>query len=157
MMLPLNKEWNGATVMKFRTLAIGAATAALLAVPSIAEAAWGQATGNVNMRTCASAGCAKITVVPAGAPVWIGGTQGGWYFVTFNGRQGFVSSRYVTTAVAYHAPRFDPRGPAPQIGYVQRPRWDNQHQAWYDGHSWYRNGVWYNRPARLTFGLVFGG
>ena len=37
--------------MKLRALAIGAVTAAFLAIPTIAMAAWGQVTGNVNLRT----------------------------------------------------------------------------------------------------------
>ena len=143
--------------MKIRTLAIGAATAALLAAPSIAEAAWGQATGSVNMRTCASTSCAKISVVPAGAQIWVGGSQGGWYLVTFNGRQGFVSGRYVAVGLAARGPSYNQREPAPRYGYVQRPWWDNQHQAWYDGHRWYRNGAWYNRPSGFQFGFTFGG
>ncbi len=143
--------------MKIRTLAISAAAAALLAAPSIAEAAWGQATGSVNMRTCASTSCAKITVVPVGAQIWVGGSQGGWYLVTFNGRQGFVSGRYVAVGLADRGPSYNQRGPAPQYGFVQRPWWDNQHQAWYDGHRWYRNGVWYNAPRGFQFGFTFGG
>jgi uncharacterized protein YraI len=141
----------------YRALTIGAAMATLLAIPSIAEAAWGQATGSVNMRACASTSCARIGVVPAGAQVWVGGAQGGWYLVTFNGRQGFVSGRYIATVMADRSPRFFRRGPAPQFGYMQQPWWDNQHQAWYDGRRWYRNGIWYNRPGGITFGFSFGG
>jgi hypothetical protein len=40
---------------------------------------------------------------------------------------------------------------------MQRPWWDNQHQAWYDGRRWYRNGVWYNNPSGFTLGFSFGG
>ena len=127
--------------MKIRTLAIGAATAALLAAPSIAEAAWGQATGYVNMRTCASTSCAKIAVVPAGAKIWVGGSQGGWYLVTFNGASGLRVRPLRRGWSRRRGPSYNQRGPAPRYGYVQRPWWDNQHQAWYDGHRWYRNGA----------------
>jgi uncharacterized protein YraI len=158
--------------MRLRALALGAVAATLFAVPTIANAAWGQTTGSVNMRTCASTQCAKITTLPAGAPVWVNGSQGGWYSVTFNGRQGFVSGNYVATANIQPGPRFGNRGPnwnnrgprfgdwrgqPPRSGYWRNPYWDDRHQAWYDGRRWYRNGIWYNDPSGFSFGFSFGG
>jgi uncharacterized protein YraI len=152
--------------MRLRALALGAVAATMVAVPTIANAAWGQATGSVNMRTCASTQCAKITTVPAGAQVWVEGVQGGWYQVNFNGRQGFVSGNYIATANVNQGPRFGNRGPVmgrdfrgqpPRSGYWRQPSWDDRHQAWYDGRRWYRNGIWYNSPSGLSFGFSFGG
>jgi hypothetical protein len=139
-----------------------------MALPNVAQAAWGQATGNVNMRTCASVQCAKITTVPAGAQVWVDGSQNGWYQVNFNGRQGFVSGNYIAVANIGPGPRGpnwnrgprwargDWRGPPPRSGYWRNPWWDNRHQAWYDGRRWYRNGIWYNDPSGFSFGFSFG-
>jgi uncharacterized protein YraI len=118
------------------------------------------------MRTCPSTQCAKITTVPVGARVWVGGAQGGWYQVNFNGAQGFVSGRYIATGVASNrpppffgnnGPQYGMWGPPPRSGYWQNPWWDNRHQAWYDGRRWYRNGVWYNDPSGFSFGFSFGG
>ena len=164
--------------MKLRSLALGAVTAAsMFAIPAIANAQPGTATGSVNFRTCASTSCPSMGVVPAGAPVWINGSQGGWFNVTFQGRQGFVHGSYVATGYAqapagpqYGAPpqygvppqfRGPPRyagnwrGPPPRSGYSRNPWWDNRHNAWYDGRRWYRNGIWYNDPSGFSFGFSF--
>lgn len=155
--------------MNLKTIALGAATAAAIAVPGIAHAAWGQATGSVNLRTCASTQCARIATVPAGAQVWVNGAQGSWYSVSFNGLQGFVSASYVATGMMpgprapnwnNRGPRWgggDWRGPPPRSGYWRQPWWDNRHQAWHDGRRWYRNGIWYNDPSGFSFGFSFGG
>jgi uncharacterized protein YraI len=144
-----------------RALAIGAVTAALFAVPSIAEAATGHATGNVNMRACASVNCPKVAFIPAGARLWIGGTQRGWYYVSYRGRQGFVSIRYIATNYADRSRdrdyRRNHRGSPPQFGFWHQPTWDSRHDAWYDGQRWYHNGNWYNNPNSMTFGFTFGG
>ena len=151
--------------MRLRALAFGAVAASMVAIPAVANAAWGQATGSVNMRTCNSAQCQKVGVVPAGAQVWINGSQGGWYNVTFQGRQGFVSGRYIATGYAqaprgpqWRGPRYASwQGPPPNYGYWQNPWWDNRHNAWYDGRRWYRNGIWFNDPSGFSFGFSFGG
>lgn len=161
--------------MRLRTFALGAVTASMVAIPAIAHAAWGTATGNVNMRTCPSTQCARIGTVPAGAQVWVGGAQGGWYQVNFNGAQGFVSGNYIATNVAmrpppaygpgpgFRGPQFGGpqygnwRGPPPRSGYWRNPWWDNRYQAWHDGRRWYRNGIWYNDPSGFSFGFSFGG
>jgi uncharacterized protein YraI len=152
---------NGDTQMKIRTLVMGAVTALLFAVPTIAEAAWGVTTGTANVRTGPSTGYAKITTLPGGAQVWVDGQQNGWYHISYNGRAGFVSSSLVDTQLAMAPSRDRPfyrnRGMAPRFGYMKKPWWDNQNQAWYDGRRWYRNGVWYNSPQGFTFGFNFGG
>jgi uncharacterized protein YraI len=146
--------------MRLRTLALGAVTAAsMIAIPAIAHAAWGTATGSVNFRTCASTSCPAMGVVPAGAQVWINGAQGSWYNVTFQGRQGFVHGNYVATGYAQvpRQPRYvkNWRPPPPRYGYWRNPWWDNRHNAWYDGRRWYRNGIWFNDPSGFSFGFSF--
>jgi uncharacterized protein YraI len=138
----------------------------MVAIPAIANAAWGTATGTVNMRACPSTQCARLTTVPAGAQVWIGGAQGGWYQVSFAGANGFVSGRFIATGMANRPLPFygNPgpqygfwQGPPPRFGYMQKPWWDNRHNAWYDGRRWYRNGIWYSDPSGFSFGFSFGG
>lgn len=147
--------------MRLRTLALGAVTAAsMVAIPAIASASPGTATGAVNMRTCASTSCARIGTVPAGAQVWINGQQGNWLNVTFQGRQGFVHGNYVATGYAqaprgpaFRGPGFRP--PPPNWGYARSPWWDEQRRAWYDGRRWYHQGRWYNRPPQGGFTFSF--
>jgi hypothetical protein len=67
--------------------------------------------GDVNMRTCASTSCRRIMVLPEGTEVWILGSTGGWYEVSYGGYEGFVSARYVSTAVAAVPP-------APTVAYA---------------------------------------
>jgi uncharacterized protein YraI len=146
--------------MKTKTLALGALAAAMMAVPAIAQAAWGVTTGTVNMRADAYVGAPKITTLPANARVWVDGQKNGWFRVTYAGSTGFVSGSYVATGVAMGPrPMVRPmvRPMAPRFGYYQKPWWDNRHQAWYDGRRWYRNGIWYNDPSGFSFGFNFGG
>lgn len=149
--------------MKRRSLAAAALLAAMLVVPQIAEAAWGYVTGAsaLNLRTCASVSCARITSMPYGARVWIMGSTGGWYQLNYNGAVGYASGRYVSTGVAAPPPYFGPapfvgRPPPPTWGYYQNPWWDHRYGAWYDGHRWYFNGRWYDRPSGFYFGFRIG-
>ena len=147
--------------MKLRNLIIGAATAALLAVPTMAMAAWGHVTGNVNLRTGPGTNYARITTLPAGASVFVNGAAGnGWVNVRYGNVTGYVSGNYVTTNVVRPRPVPPRRGffrpPPPRHGYWRKPYWDNRHNAWYDGRRWYRNGVWYNDPSGFSFGFQFG-
>ena len=143
--------------MKLKALAIGALLAAATAVPGIAQAAtwFGYTTGAVNMRYDATTAAPKILTLPGGARVSIDGQKNGWYHVYYAGQAGYVSGSYITTRVAM-MPRPMFRGPAPMHGYYQKPWWDGQHQAWYDGRRWYRNGIWYNEPNGFSFGFSFG-
>ena len=151
--------------MSIKKLALGAVAAAMLAVPGIAQAAtwFGQTTGSVNMRVDASASAPKILTIPAHATVRIDGQKNGWYHVAYANYEGYVSGSYIQTRVANAgpAPGYNPMwrkyGPAPMHGYYNKPYWDNQHQAWYDGQRWYRNGIWYNSPNGFSFGFNFGG
>lgn len=149
--------------MKRRSLVIAAAFAAMLAMPQVAEAAWGYVTGAsaLNLRTCASVRCARITAMPYGARVWITGSTGGWYQLNYNGVVGYASGRYVSTAVAAAPPPFvgPPvvyRPPPPTWGYRRAPSWDYRYRAWYDGHRWYFKGRWYDKPSGFFFGFRIG-
>jgi uncharacterized protein YraI len=143
--------------MKLRAMAIGiAAAAGLFAIPQIAQAAgWGQATGNVNLRTCPSTQCGKITVVPAGAQVWVYGPTSGWYHLRFAGYDGYASANYIAYGYAPgpRPPVYVGRPPPPNWGYWRRPWWDTRYGAWYDGRRWWYNNRWYNQP---TFYFGFG-
>jgi uncharacterized protein YraI len=149
--------------MKLRTIAIGATTAlGIVAIPGIAAAAWGTVTGAsaLNLRSCASVNCAKVAVMPYGARVWIDGSTGGWYHLTYNGVAGYASGRYISTTTTMIPPppptyRAPPPPPPPTWGYYQRPWWDSHYGAWYDGRRWYWNGRWYDHPT-FYFGFSFG-
>lgn len=141
--------------MKLRALVIGAATAVFLAIPGIAMAAWGQVTGNVNLRTGPSGQYNRITTLPAGARVWVNGAAGnGWLSVRYGNWTGFVSGNYI--AYASVRPRIYRPPPPPPTGYWHRPWWDDRYHTWYDGRRWYRNGVWFSNPGGLYFGFSFG-
>ncbi|MGE7369740.1 SH3 domain-containing protein [Neorhizobium sp. NPDC001467] len=77
-----------------------AATSALMAAPSLAEAAVrGVATANVNMRSGPSTGYPAVTVVPVGAPITVHGCMSNvnWCDVSFVGGRGWVSGSYIST------------------------------------------------------------
>ena len=148
----------------FRSIAFAATAAAALAVPAIAQASWGQATGTVNMRTCASTSCPVITVVPAGTQVWVSGGVGSWYHINYGGRDGFIAANYVATGQPRASGNvtlglsIGNRPPPPSFGFYRTPTWDARYGAWYDGRRWYMNGQWYNQPpSGLSFGFSFGG
>jgi uncharacterized protein YraI len=92
--------------MMIGALAIGIAAAAMMATPQGAHASWGVVTGAaaLNLRSCASASCPRLTAMPNGAQVWIDGVSGGWYHVTYNGVVGYASARYISTGGSVPAP-----------------------------------------------------
>lgn len=142
------------------------AALAIAVVPAAAHAMWGNATGSVNLRACASTQCAKLTVIPAGAPVWIGGSQGNWYMVSYNGINGFASASYIYASggpqygkppmVVQPPMTIQPWYPKPTWGYSANPRWDPRYGAWYDGRRWYHSGRWYNQPSGVWLSFRFG-
>jgi uncharacterized protein YraI len=151
--------------MSLRTLTFGAAATAMIALPAVAQASWGHVNTTANIRSCPSTACNKIGVLSAGARVWIDGTQGGWYRVSFGDGAGFVAGSLIVAGSGgpsfsdgpYYSdgPYF--RGPPPRFGFYRTPWWDTHHHAWYDGRRWYRNGIWYSNPSGLSFGFSFGG
>ena len=142
--------------MKLKIAALAGTLALVAAIPGVAEAAtwWGYTTTNVNFR--ATPGGSVLSTIPGSARVHVIGQSGSWDQVAFGGQIGFVSATYVSSQYVQVMPRVIVRGPAPVRGYLHKPWWDNQHQAWYDGRRWYRNGVWYNSP-NFSFGFSFHG
>ena len=138
--------------MKSRMLATVILAVGLFALPQTAQAAWGYVAGDLNLRTCGSVRCAKILVMPRGARVWISGSVGGWYQLSYRGVPGYASARYVAAG----AP-FIRRPPPPPFGYYRTPWWDHRYGAWHDGRRWYFNRRWYDRPSGFYFGFSFGG
>lgn len=129
--------------------------AAALVAPVAAHAALGLATGSVNMRTGPGTGYAKITTIPAGARLEVGRCSS-WCQVVFRGTPGYVSAKYVNVGYVNFAPRNIRRPLPPMVGYYQKPYWDDQAQAWYDGRRWYSNGRWYNSQPGFSLTLNFG-
>jgi uncharacterized protein YraI len=98
-----------------RTAIAAAGVAASVSLPAAANAAVAAyATGNVNMRTCGSTSCPRITTIPAGAPVTIYGCTGGygWCDTQYGGTRGWVSGNYLQAV----APGYTYAQPVPAIG-----------------------------------------
>lgn len=98
-----------------RSLVAAAGLAASAALPGAADAAVSAfATGSVNMRTCGSTSCPRITTIPAGSPVSIYGCTGGygWCDTQYGGYRGWVSGRYLQA----YAPGYAQPSPVPAIG-----------------------------------------
>jgi uncharacterized protein YraI len=167
--------------MRFRstTVAIALAVAGAATAPQIAQAAWGRVTTDLNLRTCASPNCGRMAVMPAGSQVWINGSTGSWYQVSYNGISGYASGRYIAggpgggyvsgpsyatppyaVAPPYYrpAPPFYRPPPPPRYMYAQNPWWwDNHYNSWYNGRQWWFNGRWHDRPNGVSIGFSFGG
>ena len=57
-------------------------------------------TAAVNLRTGPSTDYAVVCVVPSGSAVTaMTGENGGWYMVSYNGTQGYLSAKYLTSSV----------------------------------------------------------
>jgi len=131
--------------------------AAGLLIASAAAAATGWATGNVNMRTCGSTRCAKITTIPAGAAVNVYHC-GAWCELDFAGYHGFASARYISLG-RYRRPPPVVVAPVPLpptvYWYYGRPRWDPRYRSWHSGDRWWYDHGWHRRPPRSGFTLEF--
>ena len=90
--------------MRSRVLVLSFAAVGMLAIPEIAQAAWATTTTAVNMRACAGTSCAKLTVIPAGARVWVFDQEDGWARVRYAGQVGYSSGRYFTLGTGAAAP-----------------------------------------------------
>jgi hypothetical protein len=144
--------------MKLRALAIAAAAAGLLAGPQVAEAAWGQVVGDLNLRACASVRCGKIVVMPRGARVWIDGVAGGWYHINFNGIAGFASASYIAAGpTVYVQPQPVYRPPPRAYTYYPAPPRYPRYGAWYNVRPRAYGGRRYVRPGGIYFNFRFGG
>ena len=79
-----------------KSLYFASALAGALVWSVAAQAAPGQTTGSVNMRTGPGTAYPVIAQIPAGAPVDIGNC-GGWCELNYAGRSGYVSANFVAT------------------------------------------------------------
>ncbi len=140
--------------MSVRNVIVAGTFIAALAAPAAALAATGHTTGAVNMRTGPGVSHHRILTIPAGARINIHGCSS-WCSVSYHGYNGYVSAGYVSRG--YAAPRRSyRRPPPPRWGWRRRPWWDQRHHAWSDGHRWYYNRRWHDRPG-ISFGFSFGG
>jgi uncharacterized protein YraI len=149
--------------MSTRPLLFAASLASTL-LGSTALAASGVATGDVNLRSGPGTSYAKITTIPAGAPVEVFQCSN-WCEVTFGGAHGFAHARYISAGgyaappVVYQPPPvYAYQQPLPPSAYWRygRPWWDDRYDAWYDGHGWWYDGDWYDRPrSALYFDFSF--
>lgn len=131
----------------------------LAAAPALA--ANGYATGNVNMRTGPGTSYAKITTIPAGAPVTIYDCPS-WCNVAWAGRRGWVSSNYVEgglpQARIYVPPRQVYVAPTVRFGlsFGDRDRRRFDRDRWDRWERWDRrdnDGYWRDRNRRNDGGF----
>ncbi len=71
-------------------------------------------TANLNMRTGPSTSYASVSVIPKGATVTLLESRGDWKKVSYNGKTGWSSGRYLTAA-STSAPVNPPAAPAPAV------------------------------------------
>lgn len=71
-------------------------------------------TANLNMRSGPSTGYASVTVIPKGATVTLLEVKGDWKKVSYNGKTGWSSGKYLSAA-STAAPVIPPAAPAPAV------------------------------------------
>lgn len=124
--------------MRIRIIAAAGALALAVLLPAVAEASvFGVARTNVNMRTGPGVSFARITVVPAGAPIRVFDC-GSWCRVSYSGAVGWVSARYIASEF-----------PRPSR-YVVRRQWGPYYgdPGRYAYPYWRRSPNWYwGRPG----------
>ncbi|MHA6641808.1 SH3 domain-containing protein [Mesorhizobium sp. A623] len=132
--------------MRSKIIAVAFALLFGISAPSLAKAANGYATGNVNMRSGPGTEYGRIATIPAGAGITIRGCLSGynWCDVSFAGRRGWASSNYLQAVyqnrrrplifvgprirlpiITYHRPRppyLKPHRPRPPHWKPNRPR-----------------------------------
>ncbi len=146
---------SGRSTVRIRSilLAVGLAAGTSLAASAAVAATEGWATGNVNMRSCGSTSCHVITTIPQGARVWVYNC-GSWCELEYRGMRGYSSASYISVGggVAPRQPIIQP-GPLPPsvYWYFGRPWWDDRHRSYYDGHRWWYNNRWNDRPRGGVF------
>lgn len=121
-----------------RAFLAGSALAASLALPSVAAAVPGYATGNVNVRTGPGTQYQVIATARAGSGVEILGCLPGrtWCDVALGNIRGWMSGRYVQEAPVvverYAAPRYV--RPGPSISFSFGTSWYDDDDDWYWRH-----------------------
>ncbi len=93
--------------MRVRSLLLAAVVVAGALVASEAQAEPGRATGNVNLRQCASTRCARILTIPRGAVVEVLGREGAWFRVEYRRVVGYAYASYIDVR-GYVAPALPP-------------------------------------------------
>jgi uncharacterized protein YraI len=128
-----------------------AALVAALAAPTIASAATGFVTTNLNVRAGPGTQYPAVTVFPAGARVnVIGCTSGpGWCDVQGGGVRGWVSASYLDLAYdnrRVRAPAYVSRIGVPTITFSIGSYWDNH----YRGRSFYNERHRWGGPRAVA-------
>ncbi|MBU1314389.1 MAG: SH3 domain-containing protein [Alphaproteobacteria bacterium] len=144
-------SFAGGKHVKKHLLSAAAALCALVALPSIADAAVrGFSTANVNMRSGPSTSYPAVTVIPEGSPVTIYGCMSSvnWCDVAFSGGRGWVSGNYVQAAYRQRrvevGPRYyQPLG-IPTVTFEIGNYWDRH----YRGRDFYRDRDRWDRGGR---------
>lgn len=133
--------------MSLRLFLAAGAAAFALALPTGAEAQ--TVTNDLNLRAGPGTAHGVVAVMPAGANVTVHQCSGGWCQVTYAGRSGWASQRFIDMRVAA-APRARTAGP--RIGFefhagpAPRHHWrDWRRPGRYAG--WHQPGWWHGRPA----------
>jgi len=101
---------------------------------SLAQAAPGYSTGNVNMRAGPSTAYPAVTVIPVGAPVEILGCLNGWAWcdTVYAGNRGWVAGSYLNAS--YRGARvpfvsYAPRIGVPVVAYNRDVYWRTHYRA----------------------------
>jgi uncharacterized protein YraI len=133
--------------MSLRSLLVAGAAAFAFALPSLAEAQ--TITTTLNLRGGPSTGHGVIMAMPAGATVTVHQCSAGWCQVSYAGRTGWASQRYIDVRVAA-APRTRVAGPRVgfelHAGVAPRHHWHGWHRpARFAG--WHQPHWWHGRPA----------
>ena len=105
--------------MRVRFLLFAASLVAGAFVASEAQAEPGRATGNVNLRQCASTRCARILTIPAGAVVEVLGREGAWFRVEYRRVVGYAYASYIDVRGYYVAPPLPPPVYYPEPYYYE--------------------------------------
>ena len=138
-------------------LSVGAAAAA----PAVSRA-------DLNVRSGPGTGYGVVGVIQAGETVDVGGCQGNWCQVSFDGGTGFANRSYLQMAgapsagVVVQAPVYDPYdddyaygyGYAPGVSIYAGPRFRHRHDGWRHGSHGGRDG---RRGTRNAGGNWRGG
>lgn len=82
--------------------------ASLAPAPTTPSIGTAKATTNVNMRSGMGTGYSLLQVVPEGATVEVYGSSGGWTQVSYNGKNGYIYSIYLTSTTPTAAPAPSP-------------------------------------------------
>jgi uncharacterized protein YraI len=131
----------------------GAALLAGIAVPALAAAAPGFATGNVNIRAGPGTDYPVITTISAGSGVEIIGCLSGWAWcdVAWAGARGWVAGNYLQAVYQeqrVYLPTYAPRVGLPVVSF-SFGYWDTHYRArpFYRERDWWRDR-WERRDER---------